>query len=191
MRCGKPLAAEQQEYCSDCREKESFVEQGRSLWLHREPVPRALYRFKYHNRRSYGALFAREMAARYGSWIASHNIDVILPVPLHPSRRRSRGFNQAEILAGELSELMDIPFRTDVLYRIKKTSPQKVLGPGERRSNLKGAFAVSAEWKACRNVLLIDDIYTTGSTIERCAMMLKKAGAENVWFLTISIGQGI
>ena len=66
-----------------------------------------------------------------------------------------------------------------------------MLGPGERSANLKGAFAVAASWKPCRNVLLVDDIYTTGSTVERCASLLKKAGAENVWFLTISIGQGI
>ena len=136
-------------------------------------------------------LFAREMAVYYGKWISSKKIEAIIPVPLHPSKKRKRGFNQAEILARELSEQTGIPVYTDVLFRIRKTSPQKMLGPGERKANLKGAFAVSAKWKACRNVLLIDDIYTTGSTIERCAGMLKKAGTENVWFLTISIGQGI
>ena len=133
----------------------------------------------------------REMAVYYGKWISSKKIEAIIPVPLHPSKKRKRGFNQAEILARELSEQTGIPVYTDVLFRIRKTSPQKMLGPGERKANLKGAFAVSAKWKACRNVLLIDDIYTTGSTIERCAGMLKKAGTENVWFLTISIGQGI
>lgn len=191
MRCGKPLQKESCEYCADCRGKDSNVVQGRSLWLHQDPVPGAVYRFKYHNRRYYGIVFAREMAVHYGEWIDSKGIEVIIPVPLHPLKKRKRGFNQAEILAGSLSEQTGIPVRTDILFRIKKTSPQKVLGPGERRANLKGAFAVSGKWEACRNVLLIDDIYTTGSTIERCAGILKKAGVENVWFLTISIGQGI
>ena len=191
MRCGKPLQNESCEYCADCQEKASNVVQGRSLWLHQEPLPESEYRFKYHNRRWYGVLFAREMAVYYGKWISSKKIEAIIPVPLHPSKKRKRGFNQAEILARELSEQTGIPVYTDVLFRIRKTSPQKMLGPGERKANLKGAFAVSAKWKACRNVLLIDDIYTTGSTIERCAGMLKKAGTENVWFLTISIGQGI
>lgn len=191
MRCGKPLRKENSEYCTDCQKRDSNIVQGRSLWLHQDPVPGAVYRFKYHNRRCYGRVFAEEMAVHYGKWIASKDIGVIIPVPLHPSKKRKRGFNQAEILAGILAEETGIPIQTDVLFRIKKTSPQKMLDPGERRANLKGAFAVSKKWKACKNVLLIDDIYTTGSTIERCAGMLKKAGAENVWFLTISIGQGV
>ena len=191
MRCGKPLDKESREYCADCSGRDSNIVQGRSVWLHREPVPQAVYRFKYHNRRSSGEVFAHEMAKQYGRWIAANGIEEIIPVPLHPSRKRRRGFNQAEVLAVQLSELTGIPVRKDVLFRIKKTSPQKILNPGERRANLKGAFAVSARWKPCRNVLLIDDIYTTGSTIERCSGMLKKAGTENVWFLTISIGQGI
>ena len=122
-----------------------------------------------------------------GRW----GIEEIIPIPLHISRRRSRGFNQAEILARELSDATGIPMRKDVLFRVKKTSPQKALGKRERRGNLKGAFAVSRTWKARKNVLLIDDIYTTGSTIEKAAEMLKKAGVQNVYFLTISIGQGI
>lgn len=182
---------ENQEYCADCRGKDSYITQGRALWIHREPVPGAIYRFKYHNKRRYGSLFAREMAECCGGWIKEQGIEVIVPVPLHPSKKRKRGFNQAEILAKGLAEATGIPVRTDILFRIKKTKPQKKLGPRERKENLKGAFAVSALWKADRNVLLIDDIYTTGSTAERCACMLKKAGAENVWFLTISIGQGI
>ena len=112
-------------------------------------------------------------------------------MPLHPSRRRRRGFNQAEILARELGGLCGLPVRTDVLYRIRKTSPQKLLGRAERLRNLHGAFGVSADWKPCGNVLLIDDIYTTGATLERAAGILKKAGAQKVFFLTISIGQGI
>ena len=195
MRCGKPLDKAEEEYCADCRDRASSVVQGRSLWLHRDPVPRAVYWFKYHNRRSYGTVFAREMERVYGGWIRACGIEVILPVPLHPSRKRKRGFNQAEILARELSGLTGIPARADVLYRIKKTRPQKMLGPGERSreraESLRGAFAVKGKWSPCKNVLLIDDIYTTGATVERAAKMLKKAGVQNVYFLTISIGQGI
>ena len=117
-------------------------------------------------------------------------IDEIMPVPLHPSRKRMRGYNQAEILAAELSIRTGIPLRNNALFRIKKTVPQKELDDEGRRRNLMGAFGVSTDWIPCRNVLLIDDIYTTGSTVERCAKMLKKAGVQNVYFLTISIGQG-
>ena len=101
------------------------------------------------------------------------------------------GFNQSEVIARELSDLTGIPCRTDVLFRIRKTVPQKKLGPDGRAANLQGAFAVSRRWDACGKALLIDDIYTTGATVEKAAKMLKKAGCRNVYFLTISIGQGL
>ena len=195
MHCGKPLRDEAEEYCPDCRKQMagggSSLDRGRSLWLHREPVSGAVYRFKYKNRRRFGKIFAQELADSYGGLIRRWAVDEIIPVPLHPSRLRKRGFNQAEILARELGERCGLPVRTDVLYRIRRTSPQKLLGRQERLRNLKGAFGVSADWTPCGNVLLIDDIYTTGATLERAARVLKKAGAQKVFFLTISIGQGI
>ena len=191
MHCGRPLRDETKEFCHDCGKKRSYVRQGRSVWLHSGPVPGAVYRFKYQNKRSYGQIFAAEMERCCGRQVRRWEIDEIMPVPLHPSRKRMRGYNQAEILASELSQRMGIPFKNNVLFRIRKTVPQNELDDEERRQNLRGAFGVSAEWIPCRNVLLIDDIYTTGSTVERCAKMLKKAGAQNVYFLTISIGQGL
>ena len=101
------------------------------------------------------------------------------------------GSTSPEVIARELAELTGIPCRTDVLFRIRKTVPQKRLDPAGRAANLQGAFGVSKRWAACENVLLIDDIYTTGATVEKAAKMLKKAGCRNVYFLTISIGQGI
>ena len=205
MHCGKPLKDETEEYCPDCGKRlagkrkhadggklqRSALDQGRSLWLHREPVSGALYRFKYRNRRRWGRIFAQELTDRFAGTIRRWKIDAVTPVPLHPSRRRKRGFNQAEILAEELGKLCGIPVETDVLFRIRKTAPQKVLGREGRMKNLRGAFGVSAGWKPCGNVLLIDDIYTTGATLERAAAVLKKAGVQKVFFLTISIGQGI
>ena len=191
MHCGKPLRDETDEYCPDCRKRKSYISRGRSVWLHSASVPGAIYRFKYQNKRRYGKVFAEEMERCCGSVLKKWEIDEIIPVPLHPSRKRIRGYNQAEILACELSALTGIPVRKDVLFRIRKTKPQKQLDDRERRQNLKGAFAVNREWEPRRNVLLVDDIYTTGSTVERSAKMLKKAGCENVYFLTISIGQGL
>lgn len=190
MRCGKPLRTEEEEYCRDCRKHSSYIRQGRSVWLHRGKVPGAIYRFKYHNKRRYGKVFASEMAKNFGDELRRWEIGLIVPVPLHASRKRKRGFNQAETIAGELSRLTGIPARTDVLFRIRRTSPQKRLGKNERRQNLQGAFAVRRDQELPSNILLIDDIYTTGSTVERCGKMLRLAGAENVYFLTVSIGQG-
>ena len=196
MHCGKPLRDEAEEYCPDCRKQMagggSSLHRGRSLWLHREPVSGAVYRFKYKNRRRFGKIFAQELADSYGGLIRRWAVDEIIPVPLHPSRLRKRGFNQAEILARELGERCGLPVRTDVLYRIRRTSPQKLLGRQERLQNPQGrSFGVSAEWTPCGNVLLIDDIYTTGATLERAARVLKKPAPKKSSFLTISIGQGI
>ena len=191
MHCGKPLRDETQECCQTCARRRSAIDQGRGLWLHADPVSGAVYRFKYKNRRSWGRIFAGELARQYGGQIRDWGIDEIIPIPLHASRKRQRGFNQSEVIARELSDLTGIPCRTDVLFRIRKTVPQKKLGPDGRAANLQGAFAVSRRWDACGKALLIDDIYTTGTTVEKAAKMLKKAGCRNVYFLTISIGQGI
>ncbi len=190
MRCGKPLEKEEQEYCRDCGRHPSFYEQGRSVWLHKPPVSQAVYRLKYKNKRSYGKIFAAEMARCYGDQIRRWGIQEIIPVPLHRRRLRKRGYNQAGILAEELGRILHIPVSQDIVYRIRNTRPQKELNDAQRVSNLKGAFAVSKK-KAKPVVLVIDDIYTTGNTIQRTAKMLKAAGAEKVYFLTISIGQGL
>mgnify|MGYP000007800608 FL=1 len=146
---------------------------------------------KYHNKRYYAEIFGKELADEFEFQIRRWGIQAIIPIPLHRSKMRKRGYNQAELLAKQLSECMGIPMEKDVLYRIKKTRPLKEMNGEQRHRNLKGAFAVSKSWNPRQNILLIDDIYTTGSTIERAAGILKKAGVENVYFLTLSIGQGI
>ena len=191
IHCGKPLEDETKEYCRDCERRKSNYEQGRSLWVHIPPVSNSVYRLKYHNKRYYAEIFGKELADEFEFQIQRWGIQAIIPIPLHRSKMRKRGYNQAELLAKQLSECMGIPMEKDVLYRIKKTQPLKEMDGEQRHRNLQGAFAVSKAWNPCQNVLLIDDIYTTGSTIERAAGILKKAGVENVYFLTLSIGQGI
>lgn len=164
---------------------------GRSLWVHKTPVSQGIYRFKYKNRRCYGEIFAAEMAAEFERIVKEWKIEEIIPVPLHRSRQRKRGYNQAQILAEEIGKKLEIPVKKDVVKRIQKTLPQKELGSRERIQNLKGAFGVSRSWIPKKCVLVIDDIYTTGNTIHRVAEVLKKAGVQKVYFLTISIGQGL
>ena len=191
MQCGKQIRSVEQEYCYDCMHTHHYYERGLSLWNHKNPVNQSVYQFKYHNQRRYGILYSQELVKEFQKEIERWRPDIIMPVPLHPSRKRKRGYNQAELLAKQLSECMGIPMEKDVLYRIKKTRPLKEMNGEQRHRNLKGAFAVSKSWNPRQNILLIDDIYTTGSTIERAAGILKKAGVENVYFLTLSIGQGI
>lgn len=191
MRCGKPVGSEEEEYCRDCTRRRYAFDQGRSLWLHVPPVSKAVYQFKFHNKRCYAAVFAKEMARSYGKWVRECQVEEILPVPLHASRRRMRGYNQAELLADALSKELHIPVGKNVIFRVRRTKPQRQLDDREREENLRGAFGISRQWRAPSRVLVVDDIYTTGSTVHRIAKLLKKAGVEKVYFLTISIGQGL
>ena len=191
MKCGKPVRGEGQEYCRDCGKRSYAYEQGRSLWLHVPPVPKAVYQFKFHNKRYYAEIFAKEMVREYGQWIRERGVEEILPVPLHPSRQKRRGYNQAELLAKEIARELQIPVRRNVVFRVRRTKPQKQLDDRGREQNLQGAFGVSRQWRAPASVLVVDDIYTTGSTVHKISKLLKKAGVEKVYFLTISIGQGL
>ena len=190
MQCGKQIRSVEQEYCYDCMHTHHYYERGLSLWNHKNPVNQSVYQFKYHNQRRYGILYSQELVKEFQKEIERWRPDIIMPVPLHPSRKRKRGYNQAEILAKEIGRLMDIPVDTESLIRNKNTIPQKVMDARGRRKNLQHAFA----WKGMKlqgvNVLLIDDIYTTGSTIDVAAKTVRLAGAEKVHFLTVSIGQG-
>lgn len=189
-KCGKPIRYDWQEYCHDCTKKPPAYEQGKSVWLHKAPVSTSIYHFKYHNRRIYAEFYAEEMYRLYGDWIQRNRIEAIVPVPLHASKKRKRGYNQAELIAKKLGEKCNIPVQKKAVRRIFATKPQKGLDVRQRRKNLQQAFAVTKAWKRVDHVLLIDDIYTTGSTICAITEKLKENGAKKVWFLTISIGQG-
>lgn len=189
-KCGKPIRQKEAEFCYDCEREDLCYEQGRSLWLHKMPVSSSIYAFKYKNRRVYGEVYGREMAKTFRKIIRLWEIDVIVPVPLHRKKQKKRGYNQAEILAKEIGFRVGIPVDTTLVKRKKNTVPQKEFTRKERKKNLKNAFEVTGKVEGKR-VLIIDDIYTTGSTIDSISILLKKAGVEKTYFLTISIGQGL
>lgn len=190
MRCGKPILREEEEYCYDCAHTHHFYDRGVSVWLHKKPVSTSIYQFKYHNQRSFGHCYIKEAVRKYESLIREWNPEVIIPVPLHTKRRRKRGYNQAEILAEELGKQLKIPVAEELVVRRKNTTPQKQKNKKERRQSLSGTFAQRYRIGKIRSVLIIDDIYTTGSTVDEVSRILKRAGAEKVYYLTISIGQG-
>ena len=120
-------------------------------------------------------------------FLSGHNPDVIVPVPLHRSRLRQRGFNQSVLLGRVLSRQLFIPMLPDALVRTRQTEPQIELSVAERRVNVKGAFAVNKPDRIMgKRILLLDDVMTTGSTIDECAHELKKAGARGVIAVTIA-----
>ena len=188
--CGKRLDNEVQEYCHDCLRKKHVFCQGRAVFQYQGPVREMLYRYKYSNRRDYTEFFAREAAARYGSWVRQLDIDMVMPVPLSRKRKRRRGYNQADLFGKRFAQLCGLDYDAKKLVRIRHTAPQKQLSVQERKNNLKNAFKIDGNVVNLKRVLLIDDIYTTGSTIDAAAYVLKQSGAEEVFYLCISIGQG-
>ena len=188
-KCGKPIRYEEQEYCLDCQKRSFHYVQGRSIWIHKGVVPWSVYQFKYHNRRAFGEFYAKELYRIYGKKIQEWGIDLIVPVPLHWKRKRKRGYNQSEIVARHLGELTGILVNNRLIFRKKYTKPQKTLNDRERVKNLQNVFGTGKIKVKGQHILLIDDIYTTGSTIDAVSKVFLEEGHNKVWFLTISIGQ--
>lgn len=189
-RCGKPLEDEREEYCYDCGRKTCEFVQGKALWVYKGIVKDSLYRFKYHNRQEYAEYYSLELIRVYGEWLRRCDIQAVVPIPLSQRRLRQRGFNQAELIARKIGEKMNLPVRCNLLLRIRDTKAQKELNDAERKNNLKRAFKTRTNKVQLDHILLIDDIYTTGSTMNEAAKELKQAGAEKIYCLSVSIGRG-
>ena len=189
-KCGKQLENERQEYCSDCVRKKHYFLQGKAVFSYRKEMKLSMYRFKYSNRREYALFYAKEAVKRYGEWLKHHEIDVIVPVPMYPGKKRSRGYNQAEVFAKELSRISGIAAENRKVRRVKNTRPLKALSERQRKDNLKGAFQVDANIVKYSKILLVDDIYTTGATVDAVAEALQNAGVKEVYVLSICIGEG-
>ncbi len=191
MHCGRPLLSDTDEFCYDCsRQRRVSFSQGKALYLYAGDIKKTMYRFKYANKREYGRFFAAKSFEQYGGWIRAAGIEVIVPVPMYRKKERRRGYNQAYVFAKELSLLCGLPVRK-LVKRVKDTRPQKELGGAERKNNLKNAFQTGENIVEYKRVLLVDDIYTTGSTADAVADTLLAAGAEEVYFLSICIGKGV
>lgn len=190
MKCGKEIGSRDQEYCADCiRRKKSFT-RGFALLNYDSRAAVSMAAVKYHNKREYLDFYARAAALRFGKQFRQAGIQVIVPVPVHASRLKTRGFNQAAVLAEKLSAELGIPWE-ELLIRVKKTDPQKSLGSAERLKNLRGAFEAEQEAGKWERVLLVDDIYTTGSTAEICSRALLKTGVKQVFVFAVCIGHGV
>ena len=191
-KCGKEISDRQGEYCPDCMRRPKTFDSGASLLNYNEAARWSMASIKYKNRREYLDFYAQAMNMRFFWFSSARGLSRLHRFPIHSSRRRERGFNQAEELAERLSDYWGLPVDTKLLVRKKKTLPQRDLGPSQRLKNLQEAFALhpSVSDKIPKSVIIIDDIYTTGSTVEACSRILKKAGVKRIYFLAICIGKG-
>ncbi|MBQ7563141.1 MAG: ComF family protein [Lachnospiraceae bacterium] len=189
LKCGKPLAKEDEEFCSDCLRKNRLFDYGRVVFIYDELMSKSIYSFKYGGRQEYASFYAEEILKRYERQIKEISPDALVPIPLHKSRYRKRGYNQAELIAAELSKRSGVPVLPRLLERAKKTRPQKDLNEAERENNLKRAFKMGRNDVSLETVLLIDDIYTTGSTLDSAAGCLRESGVQRVYFIVLSTSQ--
>lgn len=202
--CGRPVSMPEREYCYDCgrnlrrtesphwrnTEPASWYVQGKALYVYQGAVRKTMYRFKYANRREYADFFAGQAAERYGDWIRHTGAQAVVPVPVYRKKQKKRGYNQAGLLAEQIAELLGLAYEPEALVRVRNTRPQKELGEKERKNNLKTAFQAADFVVEYNCILLVDDIYTTGATVEAAAKELREAGVAHVYVLTVCIGMG-
>ena len=190
LKCGKRIENGQEEYCADCAKHKHYYDRCVAVYEYSDVIKNAIYRFKYYNKREYAKTFATEIQERCKDMIALWQPDVIIPVPISDKKFRKRGYNQAELIAGELSELTGIMLDSKALLRIRDTKPMKELSNEERMKNLKNAFISSKNVVKYRKVLIVDDIYTTGATFDECSRTLKENGVLEVYGISLCIGAG-
>lgn len=188
LRCGKPIVTMMTDLCRDCEGVDHAVIQGRSAFLYTGPMKTAMYRFKYSGRRVYARPLARVSFENNKTWLLDVAPDVIVPVPMYADKKKARGYNQAEEFAKRLSVLMSIPMEPDILKRVKNTIPQKGLDRENRQKNLKNAFKIGQSGVKFECVLLVDDIYTTGTTVNEAAKALVEGFGCRVFSFCICIG---
>ena len=171
-------------HCEGCRIRPPAFSQAWTLYPYQSPLKEAIGLFKYHGKISLAHPLANLMLKALKPLPP---IDVICPVPLHPDRLKEREYNQSLLLADRLSRHLGIPLSHQCLRRIRPTTPQTSLRRKARLKNLRRSFAITQPHHiAEKNVLLIDDVLTTGTTVNECAKTLRRAGAGHVYIVTLA-----
>jgi len=188
FKCGKILVNSESEYCADCLSTSHMFDMAISLYPYRN-VSASIYKFKYGSRQEYAFFWAKEIRNKLGIYIEAMNADMIIPVPMYEKKKIKRGYNQAECLAKMISLEFGISYRPDIVKRIRDTTPMKELSKSSRHLNLKKAFIVVKNDVKLKKIIIVDDIYTTGTTVDHISYVLRRFGAQNVYVLTLAIGQ--
>jgi len=189
--CGRPFTAAgagrvEQPLCRLCRVGFYGFDRARSFAIYDEALTEAVLLLKYQELTRLGDWFAERLAELVSRAQEDWRSDIVVPVPLHTDRRRERGYNQAELIARPLAERLGIRFSPRVLVRTKPRPPQLVLSRTEHWRSVRGAYAIGPAVKVDNlRILLVDDVLTTGATLDACARGLKKAGAAVVLGLTV------
>jgi len=188
--CGKPLDENyDNESCVDCLNNSHMFTKGLSSIVYNGNIKRVVHNFKYHNKRYIGYHMAEIITDTLRQNKIDY-IDYIVPVPMHKNKKRQRGFNQSSIIAKYIARNMDLNFNDKNLIKIRDTSEQNKLNKKERFENLKGAFHLnSTDLFREKEILLVDDIYTTGNTVDACCEALNKANPKAIYIASFATGK--
>ena len=160
---------------------------ARALGTYESSLQESIHRWKYEGKTYLTPFFAKWMAEGLSRYWGPGSFDLLIPVPLHRQRLRERGFNQVLLLVKEMSFRTGIPYRKTMLQKKKPTIPQVTLSGPEREKGLRGAFdVIGKEELVGKSILLVDDVYTTGATVNECSKVLRRGGAKRVDVLTLA-----
>lgn len=196
--CGRDISlayAQHSDYffkCKECQERFSFFEKHRAYTYYTDGVKKGLMGLKYKKQIYQSVYFGRKLGEMVASDPVLSDFDYIIPVPLHFLRRTRRGYNQAEVIAHHMAKTLGVDGPKEWLYRIRVTKKLKKLDRETRKSMLSGAIMVKSGALSKvkgKKILLVDDIYTTGSTLNTCAQALYEAGCERINCVTVARGQ--
>ena len=190
-RCGLPFPGDLTTpfECTNCREMELHFSAARSAVVAKTVVLEAIHRFKYQRALWFENFLADLLGREAAPALREQTWHLIVPVPLHPLKLREREFNQAARLAAPLAAATGIPLNETILRRVAPTATQTLLTRAERAANMKNAFAVRPGTSlAGNNLVLVDDVFTTGATTNACARALRGAGAAEVCVWTVARG---
>lgn len=181
-RCGDAAVAD--EVCPRCRKSPLQIESIRSVVYFEGVLREAIHDLKYRGR----TVLAEPLGNLMATYWLHHGrtVDVVVPVPLHPARLRERGYNQAGLLAHHVGRRVGVAVNDGVLMRHRATRPQVELDSSQRRENVHAAFSCSSDALAGTSVLLVDDVCTSGATLESCAVALREGGVRSVYALTLA-----
>lgn len=191
--CGRPFGSEVDEdhLCEDCLRKRPYYTAMRAPYLYEGGIMEAIHQFKYARKSHLGTSLGLLLNSFARKWLDKADGYLMMPVPLHPKRLRERNFNQSLLLARYAAPLLGTELDFLSLKRIRYTQPQTGLKSNDRRRNVRGAFEiVDRKVVKGRTILLVDDVTTTGNTLNECARTLKRAGSKEVFCLTLARTSG-
>jgi ComF family protein len=183
--CGTPFEIDIESICLGCMKIKPKYDSAKSLFRFDENSKRIIHNFKYYDKTHLSKFFAHILFSKYKEFISG--ADIIVPVPMHKLKRIFRMYNQSIVLAKELSLLSFIPIKPDIIQKTRYTKAQSLLTKSERRKNLANSFSVSCPEEIIdKRILLVDDVITTGETINTCSRVLKNNGAESVFVISVA-----